>query len=103
MAAHLTSGADGSGRAPVKCACEGGVLRGIRETHIVLQLAHIMSQPEHRLRLVVIGGGHGLGAGGIDLGVVQQHRTAPQPQQRSRHGQAARPGWSSLTSSAASG
>ena len=30
------------------CACAGGVLRGIRETHIVLQLAHIMSQPEHR-------------------------------------------------------
>ena len=28
MAAHLTSGADGSGRAPMKCACEGGVLRG---------------------------------------------------------------------------
>ena len=30
------------------CACAGGVLKGIRETHIVLQLAHIMSQPEHR-------------------------------------------------------
>ena len=56
LATHLRRGADDDSRPPMTCTCEGGVLRGIRETHMALQLAHIMSRPECLRRPVRIGG-----------------------------------------------